>query len=349
MAYGTLSTLDTLAASQQTVAQFGEDNAFVAIEAARMAHNGIVTELLGGFVERTTERLRRYGGPDAMVMDEIDQWGTPDAQKIAAGSQVSFPMKLYGIAVQWTRKYMQVTTTQELAEQFVAAQDADLNAIIREIKRAIFYPTNYTFTDKLTDHVPLSVKALVNADGAPLPLDPNGTGFNAATHTHYLGTAALVAADLTALIFTVIEHFSNGEAVVYINQAQEAAVRALPGFTPYVDARIVQATNAVGTTQALDLINVYNRAIGIFNGAEIIIKPWIPAGYLFAYLRGQPVPLAMRVRNAGGGNLEIAAEDEVHPLRARVLEREFGVGIWNRVNGAVLYIGSASYVSPTFN
>src|SRR5690349_1308144 len=179
MAYGTLSTLDTLASSQQTIAQFGEDNAFSAIEAARVAHNAIVQELLSGFVERTEERLRRYGGPSAMAMDEIDQWGTPDAQKVAAGSPVYFPLKLYGLSVQWTRKFMQVATTRELAEQFVAAQDADINAIIREIKRAIFTPTNYTFADKLVDNVALSVKALVNADSAPLPLGPNGETFNA--------------------------------------------------------------------------------------------------------------------------------------------------------------------------
>lgn len=348
MAYGTLSTLDTLRASQQTIAQYGEDNAFAAIDAARVAHNAIVNDLLAGLVERTTDRLRRYGGPDAMQMDEIDQWGTPDAQKIAAGSPVSFPMKLYGLAVQWNRKFMQTATAQELAEQFVAAQDADLNAIIREIKRAIFTPTNATFNDKLVDNVALAVKALVNADGAPLPLDPNGNAFNAATHTHYLATGTLAAADLTALVLTVIEHFANGEAVVYINQAQEGAIRGFAGFAPYVDARIVQPTTAAATTTPLDLINIYNRAIGLFGGAEIVIKPWVPAGYLFCYLRGQPVPLAMRVRLAGGGNLEIAAEDEAHPLRARVLEREFGIGVWNRTNGAVLYTGGATYVAPTF-
>lgn len=348
MAYGTLSTLDTLAASQQTIAQYGEDNAFVAIEAARAAHNAIVTELLAGFVERTTDRLRRYGGPDNMTMDEIDQWGTPDAQKVAAGSPVYFPLKLYGLAVQWTRKFMQTATVKELAEQFVAAQDADINAIIREIKRAIFYPTNYTFADKLVDNVSLSIKALVNADSAPIPLGPNGETFNAATHTHYLGTASFVAANLTSLITTVIEHFARGEAMVYINTAQETTVRGFTGFYPYVDGRLVQPTTAMATTRPLELINIYNRAIGIFGGAEVWVKPWVPAGYVFAWVKGQPVPLAMRTRD-GQGDLVIAAEDEAHPLRARVLEREFGIGVWNRINGAVLDTANASYTTPTIN
>lgn len=350
MAYGTLSTLDTLAASQQTIAQYGEDNAFVAIDAARTAHNMIVNDMLvgAGLVERTTDRLRRYGGPDNMSMDEIDQWGTPDAQKVSAGSPVYFPLKLYGLSVQWTRKFMQVATTKELAEQFIAAQDADINAIIREIKRAIFYPTNYTFVDKLVDSVSLSVKALVNADSAPLPLGPNGEVFTASSHTHYLGTASFVAANLTSLITTVAEHFARGSIMVYINSAQEAAIRAFTGFVPYVDARIVQATTANVATTPLDMVNLYNRAIGIFGGAEIVIKPWVPAGYVFATIKGQPAPLAMRTRD-GGGDLVIAAEDESHPLRARTLEREFGVGVWNRINGAVLDTANASYTTPTIN
>jgi hypothetical protein len=39
-------------------------------------------------------------------------------------------------------------------------------------------------------------------------------------------------------------------------------------------------------------------------------------------------------------------QDENHPLRAEVFEREFGLGIQERTNGAVLYINGSgsSYV-----
>jgi hypothetical protein len=46
----------------------------------------------------------------------------------------------------------------------------------------------------------------------------------------------------------------------------------------------------------------------------------------------------------------VAADDEAHPLRARSLEREFGVGTWNRTNGAALFIDAGAggvYVAPT--
>src|SRR5688572_23086404 len=97
MAFGTLNTLDTLAASQQTVAQYGEDNAFTAIQAALDAHNEIMNNTRSLFIETTTDRQRRYGGPDNMSMDEVDEFGRGDAQKIAAGVTVGFPLRLFDV------------------------------------------------------------------------------------------------------------------------------------------------------------------------------------------------------------------------------------------------------------
>lgn len=352
MAYGTSSTTDTLAwlrAQSALVVDIGEDRVFQAIDALREAHNNLVREAMTDFVEVTTDQLRRYGGPDTMVMDELSEFGTPDAQKISAGTTVGFPLRKYGLAWQGTLNYFKVATGQEVAEQFVAAQDADLQAIRREIRRAIFTPTNSTFVDRLVAGVSLPVKALVNADSAALPVGPNGETFNAATHTHYLATASLAAADLIALIETVIEHYANGQAIVFINRAQEAAVRALTGFVGYLDSRIIPATTANVGRGALDPNMIYNRAIGIFNGAEIWVKPWVPSSYMFAYLNGVPKPLCMRTRNerAGSGDLVLEFEDEEHPLRARVMAREFGFGVWSRTNGAVLYTGGGSYTAPS--
>jgi hypothetical protein len=350
--FGTLAVLDTLASAQQTVVQYGEDRAFEQIDAARQAHNAQMREMLVGLVEMSTDRQRRYGSQDAMVMEEVDEFGRGQAQKIAAGVTVGFPLRLYDITVQWTRKYMQNATTRELAAQWAAAADADILRVIREVKRGVFLPTNYSFSDRLVDRVDLAVKALVNADGASIPLGPSGTSFNGATHTHYLYTAgvALAAADLTSLIDTVIEHYAAGEVIVWIAKAQEAAVRLLTGFTAYLDTRIVPASTTQTATGSLNVMNPTNRAIGLYGGAEIWVKPWMPAGYLFAYNGGVSPPLVYRERSTAQGDLSIAAEDEAYPLRARTLEREFGIGVWNRTNGAVLFIdagAAGAYVAPT--
>jgi hypothetical protein len=193
----------------------------------------------------------------------------------------------------------------------------------------------------------LAVKRLVNADGMAIPPGPNGETFVAATHTHYLGTATFAAADLTTLIETVIEHQNRGSALVYINRAQETTVRGFAGFTPYTDARIVPATSAASARAPLDPNALYNRAVGIFGGAEIWTKPWMPANYAFAFLAGVEKPLVKRVPNTGPVGFTVEADDEVHPLRARVLAEEFGYSVWNRTNGAVLQTNNATYTDPT--
>lgn len=352
--YGTLSTLDSLRASQATIEGFGETRAFEAIEAARNAHNAKLNEMLMDFIERTTDRERFYGSIDSMEMDEVDEFARADAEKVATGMTVGFPLRLFQRSVQWTRKFIQNTQASELAAQFTAVQDAHIRRVKREVTRALFRPTNATFRDVLMpvkDRIDLAVKALVNADGGAIPPNPNsGASFDPATHTHYLARAggAVVSGEVSAQIETVIEHHTTGQALLYINRAQETAIRSMTSnFTPYLDARIVPGSGVTVANGSLDMNNLYNRAIGIFDGAEVWVKDWIPANYSLLFVKGAPKPLVFRERTAGGGNLQLAADDESYPLRARTMEAEFGVGVWTRTNGSVLYWGGTSYVEPT--
>lgn len=354
MSFGTLSVLDTLASSQQTIAQYGEDNAFSDINRALEIHNGILENSMVGLVERTTERQRRYGGSSLMTMAKKDEYGRSDAQKVSAGSNVGFPLELFDVSVQWTRKFMENATTAELAAQFTAAADGHRTRVQNEMVRALFSPTNYTHTDYLVDHVDLAVKRLVNADSAPIPLGPNGESFTASSHTHYLArVSTLAASDITGLVNTVIEHHAIGRPMLYINRANEAALRAFNGageFLAYQPVSIMPADNVARPTgPALPGAPLDNRPIGVWgtSNTEVWVKPWIPANYMFAYVAGSPAPLVLRTRNAGGGGLVVAAEDEHYPLRARTLESEFGFGAWTRTNGAVLYVGGTSYTAPT--
>lgn len=353
MTYGTLSVLDTLASSQQTIAQYGEDNAWEAIQASLTAHNRVTDEMLATFVETTTDRQRRYGGEDQAILDEVDEYGRADAQKVTAGATVGFPLRRFEASVQWTRLFFENTTAAQLAAQFTAIQSADVRTMQRELKRAIYRAANYSYLDRYVDSITLAVKRLVNADSQPIPLGPNGEVFNAATHTHYLATASLVAANVQNLLETVIEHHSTGQAVLVISRTDETAVRALTGFTAYLDARLVPATNAVNARGTLDNTVLNNRAIGVFSSggvaAEVWVKPWAIASYLFAYVAGAPQPLVLRRRATGTTGLRVEAENENFPLRARTMGNEYGFGIWHRTNGAVLYTGGGAYTDPTIN
>lgn len=358
MAYGTLMSWDTLAASLATVQNLGEDRVFEAIDQRLAVHNALVREKVDELVEFTDVQLARWGDVDTLTMEELSELGTPNAQKMTTtGLTVGFPLRLYGVTLQWTRTFFKNASGKEIANQVKAAEDADLRAIDYEIKRALFRPTNYTFTDRLSkNRADLPIKVLLNADGAAIPPGVEGITFDPNTHTHYLATASLIASNLQALIETVIEHHADGRAVVDINRGNETAVRALTGFVAY-PPEFLQYGSGVTVARGLAPTNqVYNRAIGMFeaNGvsAEIRVKPWIPLNYLFAHLIGGTEKLVrLRVREGEPetqGNLELVFEDEVHPLRARVLEREFGAGVWTRSAGAILYAGGGSYVQPTF-
>lgn len=360
MTFGTLTRFDTMAtAFNTTVAQFGEDNAWNAIADALAAHNQQLADAMGDLATTSTDRQRRYGGPDSMAMEELDEFGTPDAQKISAGVTCGFPLRFYGIALQWTRLYFINVMASELAAQVTATQDADVKAIHRELKKALFLNTNYTFVDRRVDGVSLGVKSLVNADGAAIPLAPDGTSFVGATHTHYVGATVAwsgapstqnIADDLNTLAANVLEHFLSGSISLYINRSEETRVRSAVGFTPYVDARILMAPGGTANVArgSLDMSNVNNRAIGIIGPSEVWVKPWIPPGYVLAIHTGGGEPaLLRRVRNGGGGNLDLLYEDEKYPLRARALGREFGFGVYNRVAAACLFVNGTTYTNPT--
>lgn len=349
--YGTYSLSDLLAAQVPVVA-FGEDNAFQAISDALAAHNRITNGMLADFVDTTTDQLRRYGGPASMQMVPVDEYGRADAQKIPAGSNVGFPLRGYQVSLQWTRWAMAAMRTDELAAQFTAAADADVKNVQLLLKTAIFNSANSTFIDKLVNGLALPVKAFLNADSAPIPLGPNGEVFTASTHTHYLGVATggtPLVTEVTALIETVIEHYAVGQPKLYINRAQEAAVRAFTGFQAYYDNRVTVANNITFGNAPLNPIALYNRPIGILDGAEVWTKPWIPASYAFAFMDNGMKPLAMREPKDLPSGLQLKADNETFPLRAQTMERLTGVAVWNRANGAVLDMttGSSTYTIPT--
>jgi hypothetical protein len=353
--YGTLSVSDLLAATGQSIADFGEDNAFGALQAGLDAHNAIVRNMLMSLCVVTAERLTRYGGDTSMEMVDLDEYGQADSQKVATGSNVGFPLRLSGVTLGWTRKWFQNHTPAELAAQYTAARDADVRRIRRDIARAFFTATNNTsYIDRLTDNAVLPIRALLNGDGASIPYGPNGETFDGSTHTHYLGTGSMTASNVSALIQTVLEHGATNGIQLWINQAQEAAIRGFTSnFTAYVDPRIRPASTATVADGALDMSNPYDRAIGVFDAAEVHVKPWIPANYLLATDPTSPQkPLAIRTRTGtldGPGALQIVADNEQYPLRAQSMEREYGIAALNRWNGAALYISNATYANPSIS
>lgn len=347
---GTFDISSLLAARFQSAAEYGLDTIQRVLEADLAAHNAIVNEMVAEMCEITTDRQRQYGSSTDGEMVEVDEYGRAPTQRPLVGATVGFPLRQFQFAIGWTEKYLQTATPADLAQSVIGAETAHLRAIQREIKRAIFGSSNYTFNDYLIDKVDLAIKRFVNADGAAIPNGPNGETFDGSSHTHYIANASLTADKLKEIIDHVIEHGHGGSVRVAINKANETAVRALTGFVAYPDPRIIyRATDTPAVT--LDISRLDNRAIGVFYGAEVWVKPWAIANYAFAWDAASPnKPLAFRQRQQTTlQGLRIAAELSTFPLVARYMEAEFGCGVWTRTNGACLYFANSTWADPTIS
>lgn len=343
-----LSTL--LAARDQSVADYGLDSILTILQGELARHNAIVNSLVADLATFTTDRQRKYGTSISGDMYEVDEYGRAPTQVSKPGATVGFPLKLFQYAIGWTQKWFDTKTPADMAIAVQAGERAHLRMLSREIKRAFMLSSNYTWDDFLVDGVDLAVKRLINADSAVIPEGPNGEVFTAASHTHYVGEASLTAAFVTTEIANVMEHGHGLDMRIYISVTDEAAFRLLAGFVPYVDPRLVfNASATVPTTgKALDITRTNNRAIGIFGGAEVWVKSWMPANYLFFFDAGSEKPLVIRQRTATSlQGLRIAGTIDAFPLYAQYMEAEFGVAVATRTNGSVLYIANATYADPT--
>lgn len=344
---GTYSIDDLYAVDDATVTDYGEDRVAEALQRDLQNFREQVEEMQMEVATFTTDRKARYGANQASEMVELDEFGEAASEKQRLAGEVAAPLKKFGKSIGWSREFMQTTTPKELAEQQVLVQTGYLKSIRSEIRNAIFGSANYTVRDKHVDQTDLTIRRLVNADSEPIPNGQNGETFDASTHTHYEGTGDFTPSDLEALIDDVVEHGHAEEMRVYINQGQEATIRDFGNFNAYVDARLYPEE---GTPQeTLDQSQRDDRAIGIFNGAEVWVKPWIPANYVFAFAAGSDEPVALRQHAQPAlRGLRLAYEHDSAVLRADQYQAYMGAGVWERTNGAVLYTNGSTYSDPSF-
>lgn len=345
---GTFDISSLLAATNQTAVAYGLSTIAEVLAADNANYNALVGQFLSDLCALSNDRLRVAGSSVGGDMQEVDEFSRAPTQKDLPGYFIGFPLRKYHFAIGWTKQWEKKKTPADFAIAQLAVQGADLRRIRYELQKSIYVPTNYTFKDLNVDNAALAVKAFINADSSPIQNGPNGEAYDGATHTHYDANATLTAAVLQALINDVVEHGFGDAVKVFINVADEAAVRALTGFVAYLDPRLTINANAnqPGGTR-LDISRLDNRAIGLFGAAEVWVKPWAVANYAFVSDTGSTAkPLVMR-QDADSVGLHIEAAVEAFPLRADYQEHMYGFGVWNRLNGAVLQFNNASYSAPT--
>jgi hypothetical protein len=356
MPSGTHTVADLVSITTTTAVDFGLADIRAAFDRDLAAYNQVLDAMLTDLASPSTDRERIYGASSSGEMQRSDEFDRGAAHKAGAGSNVGFPLYKFVKPVGWTRDHLLQNTPAALANTMLDIQAMHTRALRRELQRAMFLSGNFTSRDEfVAPQIDLAVKRFLNADSAPIPNGPNGETFNAATHTHYdfLNGASPTAQSLTDLITDVVEHGHGSQVRLNINAAAESAVRALTGFTAYTDPRLTLGTQANQPATRLDISRLDNRAIGLFGAAEVWVRSWVPAGYVFVYDAGSQLkPLVYRQHPVSSiRGLRIVATIEDYPLYADVMDSYFGFGVWTRTNGAVLYYnaGAVAYVDPTIN
>lgn len=353
---GTYDLQDLLALTSLTVTTFGTDKANAIIQADLARHNGIVSDMLGTLCGFTEDRLLPWGGGGAGgYMDEVDEYGrTGTVKPTQAAGTIGIPLRLFQYAVGFTQRYLKNQTVADLARRTLAAQESHISTVERDLKRAIYRASNYTFRDTLVDQVDLPVKRFLNADGMTIPNGINRQTFDGATHTHYLANNGITNAKVKELEDTIVEHGKGRGLRLVINYTNETVVRALTDFVKFEDPRIEQfpSTSQIAR-ERLSLsepINPYSRDIGYIGNAVVQIRPWAAANYALMGAFGETnKPIMVRSRNNGTGGLTLAAENEAFPLIAQFYEAEFGIAAVERDQVAILDFSNASpgnYVDP---
>lgn len=345
---GTYDVSTLLAAQNISAVAFGISTIADILAQDNANFSAVVNEALADLAVTSDDRQRLVGTSIGGDMMEVDEYGQGPTQRDIPSYFVGFPLRKFQFPVGWTVQWEKNASPADYAIKNAAAQGADLRRIRYEIQKALFTPTNYSFKDHLVDNATLPVKAFINADSTGVPNGPNGETFDGTTHTHYSGSATLTAAALTALIQNIAEH-RNGAAVrLYFNTADVAAVSALSGFVALAVPYITQnpSTSTIAGPN-LTISRVDNRQIGWFGAAEVWTKPWAVANYVTAVDIAAPQKALVRRVEKNDRGFHIAAEVDVHPLRAQYSEHFYGFAAWNRLAVAVLKFNNVSYSLPT--
>jgi hypothetical protein len=347
---GTHTLADLQRITNQTVTQFGIENVLETVRAELAAHNRVVNEAMSGFVSMTTEREEAAGGTLSFDMERADEFNRPRGQKPLDPYKVGYPLERYTAAVGWTAEYFNLASPAALAARLIEVQAADVRQKQRDIRRALMTATNIDFVPYIDDirDTAVNIKRMYNADGTIPPLGPQLEAFDG-THNHYLNAASLTNAAVSGLVNTVAEHSLNASVQIWINKADETAYRGLTDFRPHLDVRERPRTDQSTSVLTLNTGNINNRAIGLINGAEVWVKPWVVANYSIAVnLNAGDKPLKMReALEPMRRGLKPIAEIANFPLQARVFESLYGFGGFNRGAAAVLFVGAGGvYVTP---
>jgi hypothetical protein len=351
--YGVLNMSDV-----STVATVGQQVIYETAAAIFAAHDAEVNRALSLFVQSpaTTLYQETYKLLSGGTMQEMSEYGDPNAVKASGGYPVGYPLRDYQDKIAITRVTREKMTLGDYQVHVDNIRERHVTTVRRDMLSALLLKSNYTWKDP--QYGDIAVKRLANTDGTLYA--PKIGAPAAADDNHYLVSGYVTASisdtnnPFTAMITALTEH-GAGDVAVFINTAEVAKVTALSSFVeagdPYIragvtaDALVRQLANAPGT--------YLGRVKGVGGrGAHVIQWDYIPATYMLGVNLDMPQPLKKRVdaetKLQGFGI--IPGGNPQYPLQEAIYGERFGFGVAQRTGAVVMYLATGStWTDPTIS
>lgn len=335
----------------RTIAEFGVANALAVADQLTARYNATLSQSVMAFADTTTERYDIENVASGLRMRRTSEYSNVETQRGGSIEGRGFPLISNGVATGWTEHFDAIAPVSAFTTMVLAAQQANDTQIREDLAQALYDPQERPLYEslKLDSRQPLEmitgvkVKPLYNGDGEVPQPSPMGRKFDG-THNHYLSSDGLGPTAVDALTQTVGEHSVGNRLVIYINEADAADFRALPGFTANTVANVTPGANTATTNVVLDTTQTDNKHIG-FTAAGIPVwtKPWALPKYAVCQNLNGPKAIKMRVpKQAILRGLRLKGQEGNTVLKAQTWESIFGFGVSNRAGAAILQFGNFS-------
>ena len=343
----------------QKLRQLAADNPEIVNQAAKAAldaHNVVINEALARLSFRTTAHTQLFqDNSRSGELQPLDQYARAVPRRVPLGGEytVGLPLIGAGDAVGQVFLARLEATVQDVNDTIVDFQNSHLNWLRRQLLSAFFQNVDWAYTDRRYGTYP--VVGLANGDQVRYPVT---TSVGATTDNHYLAQAAAIsdaANPFTTLVSEIKEHPENtGDIMVFVSAAQMPAISNLSFYYTYTDPALsvgIDTTRLTGPAPTPP----FGAVMGYYTSG--ITRCWVvqwdalnevgSGDYLFALPANGPRPIAQRIH-------DVTRLGDLGPLDTRAdypyYEQQYGVftgfGGWNRVAGAVMRIGNATYAVP---
>jgi hypothetical protein len=318
--------------------------------------NTAIQQAASAFVEpvMTEKAKERYQLGMTGRMQETGENATGSPVARSGSWDVAYPLKNYTDSLATGDVDAAYMTPAELQLHVDGIITRAANAKRHAILKRLFNNTQESFIDPRLGT--LTVEPIANGDAVLYP-PIEGTDSEAAEN-HFL-ESNYAAADISdtnnpyaTLTTELVEHGTNTTEDIplafLINPAQQTKTEALINFVPFIPRQIApgQDTDRV----LMPARPIPGKIIGYIRGTGwVSVWNWIPSAYIAGINLAAPQAFRMRKdltgTNLGDGGLQLLPEERTGVVTFKSWRLRFGVGAANRLNAAVMELGTGGTYS----